>query len=489
MTTPTPEGEAPSLVLGIAAFVVASRTRLPGPVAADARDRVLDILGNALAARNEDTVGAVRRVVAGLGGPPQATELAGLDRLPVPSAALINGTLAHALDFDDTHLHSVLHPSAPVVPTAIAVAEARGTTGDAFLGAVAAGLEVSVRLGDAGVDPAARDSVYFERGLHATSICGALGSAAAVASLLGLSAVGIAHAIAIAASMGAGILEANRTGGTVKRTHCGWAAHAGAMAALFAEAGVTGPPSVFEGRFGFFEAHLGDRWDARALQDGLGEQWRFLDAVYKPYPTNHFTHAGIDAALAIRRRGVTIDAIEAIELGVPAPTLRTIAEPAHEKWSPPNGYAARFSGPFTVATALANESGLGVTLDDLGEAAVHDPRRLRLARLVYCVPDEQATQAFPGRFGAVLRVRLLSGESVEARIDSSRGGPGNSLAPGDLERKFRSNLASTGLAAAADGITAAVAALGEGGDVREMIAAVTRHDPRQPAPDAERADP
>jgi 2-methylcitrate dehydratase PrpD len=473
MTAPTTDGDAPPLVQGIARFVADSRGRLPSVVAADARERVLDVLGNALAARDEDTVGAVRRVVAGLGGLPEATELAGLDRLPVPSAALINGTLAHALDFDDTHLHSVLHPSAPVVPAAIAVAEARGAPGDAFLGAVAAGLEVCVRLGDAGVDPVARDSVYFERGLHATSICGALGAAAAAASLMGLPAEGIAHAIAIAASMGAGILEANRTGGTVKRAHCGWAAHAGTMAALFAEAGVTGPPSVLEGRFGFLEAHLGDRWDASALGDGLGEEWRILGAVYKPYPTNHFTHAGIDAALALRRRGVTPAAIEAIELGVPAPTLRTIAEPEDEKWSPANGYAARFSGPFTVATALANEGGLGVGLVDLTEAAVHDPTRLRLSRLVCCVADQQATRAFPERFGAVLRVRLASGESLEERIASSRGGPGNSLAPGDLERKFRLNLASSGLAAAADAIKASVAALGEGGDARDVIAAVT----------------
>jgi len=468
-------GASPELVDGVARFVAATRERLPGQVAADARERVLDLLGNALAARDEDAAAAVRRVVARMGGVGDATSLATFDRLPMPSVALINGTLAHALDFDDTHLRSVLHPSAPVVPAAMAMAEARGADGGEFLAAVAAGLELSVRLGDAGVDPVARDSVYFERGLHATSICGALGAAAAAASLLRLPREGIAHAIAIAASMGAGILESNRTGGTVKRTHCGWAAHAGTMAALLSAEGVTGPPTVLEGRFGFLQAYLGSRWDASALRDGLGEDWRILAAVYKPYPTNHFTHAGIDAAIALRKRGVDPGTIEALELGVPAPTLRTIAEPVHEKAGPVTGYAARFSGPFTVAAALVGGGGLGVGLDDVSDAAVGDPRRLRIARLVRCVADEPATQAFPERFGAVLRVRLASGEWLEERVISSRWGPGNPLSAGDLERKFRLNLAAAGFAASADNIAACVAALGKGSDVRDLVAAVTKH--------------
>ena len=115
--------------------------------------------------------------------------------------------------------------------------------------------------------PQLRNSIFFVRGLHATSICGTMGAAVSAAMLLGLDEAAISSALGIAASMGAGIIEANRTGGSVKQIHCGWAAHAGIEAALFAEAGVTGPPTVFEGRFGFLQAYLGDEYnDDRAGQ-------------------------------------------------------------------------------------------------------------------------------------------------------------------------------------------------------------------------------
>ena len=188
--------------------------------------------------------------------------IGGEERCPAPAAALVNGTLAHALDFDDTHLPSVLHPSASVVPAALAVAEARGRSGAEALHAIAVGIEINVRLGSAGYDATQRVNLFFERGLHATSICGALAAAGAAALLLGLDAAGVADAIGIAASMGAGLLEANRTGGTVKRVHCGWAAHAGVCAAELARSGLTGPPTVLEGRFGFFAGLLRRRCDA-----------------------------------------------------------------------------------------------------------------------------------------------------------------------------------------------------------------------------------
>ena len=110
-----------------------------------------------------------------------------------------------------------------------------------------------------GYDEELRNSVFFERGLHATSICGAVGAAVAVAMLQGQDEAGITSAAGIAASMGAGLLEANRTGGTVKRVHCGWAAHCGVTAADLARHGLTGPPTVVEGRFGFLQAFCGDR--------------------------------------------------------------------------------------------------------------------------------------------------------------------------------------------------------------------------------------
>ena len=108
--------------------------------------------------------------------------------------------------------------------------------------------------------------------------------------------------ILLAASLGGGVIEANRAGGTVKRLHCGFAAQAGLTAALLAEQGYTGPPTVLEGRFGFYRAFVGERFDAAAVVGGLGERWELPGIFFKPYPANHYTHAGIDAALAIRRK-------------------------------------------------------------------------------------------------------------------------------------------------------------------------------------------
>jgi hypothetical protein len=132
-------------------------------------------------------------------------------------------------------------------------------------------------------DEELRNSVFFERGLHATSICGAVGAAVAVAMLRGQDEAGIASAAGIAASMGAGLLEANRTGGTVKRVHCGWAARCGVAAADLARHGLTGPPTVLEGRFGFLQAFCGDRAHPDAVVRrpgrGLGAAARGLQAV------------------------------------------------------------------------------------------------------------------------------------------------------------------------------------------------------------------
>ncbi|GAB3849897.1 MmgE/PrpD family protein [Dactylosporangium cerinum] len=453
----------------LAEFAVACRSSVPAAVRADVPARVLDILGLALAAHGDpdaDAAPAVLRSVRRWGGTPEATVIGTGDRLPAPAAALVNGTLAHSLDFDDTHLPSVLHPSASVVPAALATAEAAGVSGAAVLAAVAAGVELTNRLGMAAYDPAIANSIFFERGLHATSICGAIGSAAAAALLLGLDAPGVASAMGVAASMGAGLIEANRTGGTVKKVHCGWAAHAGVSAAYLAADGLTGPPTVLEGRFGFFTAYAGGRCDDDALLGDLGTRWELLRTAFKPYPSNHFTHPGIDCALALRAAGLDPSTVDWIELGVPGPTLRTIAEPAAEKVRPRSTYHGKFSGPYTVATALLGGGGLGVGLEDF--TGPLDPDRLALAAKVRCVPDERATRIFPHAFAAVLRVST-AGTVVEHRVDASLGSAEAPLSAADLARKFRFNAARALTPAAADALATRTTALADLADVHTLL--------------------
>ncbi len=459
------------LVLALGDFIASVEP--DADVRGDARRRVMDTLGNALAARDEDVALAARRLASQWAGRGEASAIGLPGSLPAPSAALVNGTLAHALDFDDTHLPSVLHPSASVVPAALAVAEAVDADGRGFLDAVAVGGEVCVRIGMASYDAAARNHILFDKGFHATSICGTMGAAAAAARLLSLDGAEAAHAVAIAASMGAGLIEANRTGGTVKRIHCGWAAHAGIVAAQFAAAGITGPPTVLEGRFGFFNAYSDGRFSTEAVTGSLADHWEVVRTFFKPYPTNHFTHAGIDAALRLREHGLDPDTIEAIELGVAEPTLRTIAEPPDRKAAPASAYAAKFSGPFTVAAALVGGGGLGVAATDFTAATIADPSRLRLAGLVTCVADPIAGEVFPNQFPGVLRVTLRDGSTREARVEHNRGGPENPLREDELAAKFRAN---AGVALEPDSVArleGEIAALDAAPSIRGLADALT----------------
>lgn len=418
---------------------------LSGPlrddVARSVRQRVLDVLGLCVAAYRLPTSAAAVGYLAEQGGRPEAHAIGVETALPAAQAAFANGVLAHSLDYDDTHLPSVLHPSAAVVPAALAAAQAGGADGAHTTAAIAAGLEIAVRLGMAGYDRDLGNSVFFEHGQHATSICGAMGGAAAAAMLMGLGEDGIVNALGITASFASGIIEANRTGGTVKRLHCGWAAHSAVTAASLVQRGFTGPPTVLEGRFGFFTAFLRGEADLSRLLDGLGEEWEVPGIFFKPYPANHFTHTAIDAGIALRSRGLPLDRIEHIELRVPSAVIRTIGQPIEKKRAPETGYQAQFSGPYAVVAGLIGGSGLGVGLDDFTDELARDPARRALMARVDVVPDERCDAIYPYQFPAVVRVRTDDGREWTEEVLANRGGPQRPLSDAELARKFHENVA------------------------------------------------
>ena len=463
-------GGGPTPLQQLGTFAATTRDRgLPPELVHDVKRKVLDVVGNALGASGYEPARIALQVARAWGGAERATALGTGERFPAAAAALVNGTLAHTLDFDDTHLPSVLHPSASVVPAALAVAEAEGRSGMEAIVAIAVGNEINVRLGSAGFDAATNQNLFFEHGLHATSICGALAAAASAATLMGLDEERIGHAIAIACSMGAGLLEANRTGGTVKRIHCGWAAHSGIAAAELARAGLTGPLTVMEGRFGFLQATCGERADAGWLTRGLGGDWELPKITFKPYPCSHFTHPGIDAALAPRAAGLDPHDVTAITLGAPTSVLRTIGQPPEEKARPQSGYHAQFSGPFTVASALVGGGGLGLYLDDFTDELARDPLRLSLAAKVTCVPDAECDAIFPNRFPARLSVTTADGATHEQFIGSSRGGLEAPLTDDELGLKFELNAARAVPAQQAEALRAAVADLDRSPDLQAIV--------------------
>lgn len=414
--------------------------KLPSAVVNSVKQRFLDTIGICLASAAESLGAGVADLIDVWGGREEASLISRAGRYPSPNAALYNGTLAHSLDFDDTHLPSVLHPSASVVPATLALGEALRASGREAIAAAAIGYEVCVRLGMAGYDPELGNSIFFEKGWHATSICGTMASAAISAKLMKLDASRIANAMGIAASMASGLLEANRGGGSVKQLHCGWAAHSGITAALLAQRGYTAPPTILEGRFGFYTAFCNGKFYPSQITDNLGTHWVTPEIFFKPYPSNHFTHAAIDAALAFKQsHQFKIDEIESIELGAASAPLRTIGEPREQKINPQSGYHARFSGPFAVATALLKTSGLGVSFDNFTDESVLDPIHLALAAKVTTFVDAECEHVYPNQFPAVLRIRLTSGEMWEKRVMVNRGGPGNPLSDDELFVKFKLN--------------------------------------------------
>ena len=421
-----------------------SASGLPGDVVASVPQRVLDVLGICVRATELDTSAGVLGFVSDQGGAPHASAVGLETRLPAPLAAFANGVLAHSLDYDDTHLPSILHPSAPVVPAALAAAEHAGADGAAVLAAIAAGLEITVRLGMAGYDESAAgggQSAYFEHGQHATSICGAIGAAATASVLVSPGdADRAANAMAVACSMASGIIEANRTGGTVKRIHCGLAAQSGVNAAQLVARGLTGAPTALEGRFGFFQAWLRDEWRAEAVTDGLGTDWCVADIFYKPYPANHFTHAAIDAALRLRAAGLRAEDVASAHLGVAGPTVRTIGEPLEDKQRPETGYQAQFSGPFTVAAALLGGSGLGLGLSDFSDERARDPRHRQLMARITVGADERCDRIYPHQFPAVLTVHTVDGRTLVEEVLVNRGGPDAPMDEVEHATKFADNV-------------------------------------------------
>jgi 2-methylcitrate dehydratase PrpD len=404
--------------------------RLPEAVVDSTRQRVLDTLGICLAAAAQGLGDGVADLVGSAAGREEASLVGRPGRYPAPQAALVNGTLAHSLDFDDTHLPSVLHPSASSVPAALAMAQATGRSGAEAIAAAAIAIELTVRIGMGGYLPDA-GNVWFERGWHATSICGTLGAAAAGGRLLGLDATGVRDALGIAASMAGGVIEANRAGGTVKRLHCGWAAHSGLTAALLAQHGYTGPPSVFEGRFGLFEAFLNGRFDPDAVLAGLGERWELPGIFFKPYPANHYTHAGIDAALALRaEHGLRVSEIESVTLGLPKSGMLLIGEPAEKKADPRNVVDGQFSGPFVIACALA-KGHMGWD----SYALLDDPDIRSLLPKVRCELDPEIEAQFPANMSGKVTVRAR-GRDFTRTVAVPKGEPANFLTEAELRGKF-----------------------------------------------------
>ena len=396
---------------------------VPAEVLADAKLRLLDTLAVASAAVTLPIGHAIRRGGAALGNGDQSAIIGG-GRNTAAITAMVNGTLAHALDFDDTHAASVMHPSAPAVAVALAMAEKCGASGRKLLHGVAAGIELNCRLGL--VVPGS----FHDAGQHPTGTLGTLSAAMVAAWFLGLDPDGIVAAVGIAGSQASGILEAYADGTWSKTLHPGWAAHAGVVAAQLAAAGFTGPETVLDGRYGVFRAFLPNRseFDFGQLTDQLGAHWHTLHSAFKLYPCAHSIHAFIEAALVMDAAPEDIDGVM---LDVPAAFAGQIAEPRAAKLAPRTTTHARASLYYAVAAALTDRN---VGMQHYTDAAIHRADLLTLAaRMQHRVVDAPG----PIRFSGALTVRTTDGRVLHQEVSDAQGTGPRRLSRADVERKAR----------------------------------------------------
>jgi 2-methylcitrate dehydratase PrpD len=407
---------------------------VPEAVRRDAALHVLDTLGCGLAAHATGVAGEGRATMAEQGGTAEATVI-GLERgLPAANAAFANAMLCHGLDFDDTHSDSVSHVSTVVTPAALAAGEALGSSGADVLAAIVAGNEVVCRVG------MAASGAFHRRGFHPTAICGVFGAVAAVARLEGLDEATTASALGIAGSFAGGLFAYLADGTPTKPMHPAWAAHGAHLAARLARHGASGPPSVFEGRFGLYHAFLGaaeGEVDLAARLADLGTRWETPRIAYKPYPVCHFMHGSLGAASeAVAGRTFAPDEIQDVVVAVPEAGVSLVLEPAEQKRVPRSEYEGKFSLQYSIASLLVRGH---VGVADFTDEAIADPAVLAVAAKVRYETREYATypQAFPG----AATVRLADGTVVEADFPHQKGGPENPLTEAEVREKYRENAA------------------------------------------------
>ena len=430
---------------------------VPGDVVAAAKLHLLDALGCGLAAHGL-AIGTAGRAVAGVATERAASVIGRVAPADPRDAALANGMLCHALDFDDTHGDSICHVSAVAAPAALAASEASGASGRDLLTALVAANEVIARIGVAAAPE------YMVGGFHPTSVCGVFGATAAGARLFGLDRAAAVHALGIAASMAGGLFAYLGDGSATKPIHAGWAAGSGLTAALLAAAGGEGPREVFEDRFGFFAAYYrGNADEPHAQVASLGRTWETPRIAYKAYPACHFVHGCLDAAAAAgEATGWDAADIETITVAVAEPGIPLVLEPRDAKARPRTEYDAKFSVPYSVATLLVHGR---VDLGSYVADALDDPRVLDLAaRVAY---ERRAFATFPEAFPGWVRIAHRDGRMFEADAPYQRGAPENPLSEADVLEKFRAN---AGLALEADAVAEledALLALEELDDVRD----------------------
>jgi 2-methylcitrate dehydratase PrpD len=399
---------------------------LPQAVREKCEDLLIDIVGLAVTARNEDYV---RSTLAACDDDGPCTAIGHARTFSAAAAALINGTAIHGEDFDDTFEGGPVHAGAVIVPAVLAVCERQKLDGRSALLGIAVGVETMCRLS------LVAPTLTHKAGFHPTAVFGAVGAAAGVGAALQLTPRQMVDALGTVASMAGGIIEYLAEGAWTKRLHAGWAAQSGIRAALLGRAGFSGPRTVFEGVHGFFHgfAHT-TKGDYDALIGDFGTRWVTQTLAFKPYPCGTMTHPYIDCARRLGARKIKADDVAEMVCEVGEGTVHRLWEPLAAKQHPGNGYAGKFSTPYCIAAAFVRGN---VGLSDFSDAAVKDSAVLALAAKVRYAIDPN--NPYPKNFTGHIRLTLRDGTVIEERQPYMRGGAQEPLSRADIEQKFLLN--------------------------------------------------
>ena len=343
------------------------------------------------------------------------------------AAALLNGTLAHSLDFDDTHAEASLHSSAPILSAALAAAQMNKSSGQELITACVVGYEIQIRLGLAG-----GSSAHYKKGFHPTATCGVFGAVASAGYLMGLTKDQFVSAFGIALSQSAGSMQFLTDGAWTKRSHVGQAAQNGLNCATMAAEGFKGPSQAFEGQWGYLHAYASGG-DLNKALDGLGSKFETLNLGVKPYPSCRYSHAAIDGIIDLKKElDFSIDDLDDIDIGLSETALNIIGYPLEDKQNPKSIVDGQFSMPFCAAVAA--KSG-GLKWDDYKDHLNND-QTLALCNKIRVTPDKDAESCCPEYMSAKVKM-VVKGKSYEKFVKIPKGEPENFMKDDEFISKFK----------------------------------------------------
>ena len=440
---------------------------VPDDVLVKIKPYVLDTLAVMVAGSTAQSSRVMRDAVARFAPSPLAT-VAGLGPFTDAShSALLNGAFAHALELDDDHRVAVLHPGAVIVPAALAACELSNASGRVFLAAVLAGYELTCRLG------LAYRGSHFDHGLHPTAIFGVFGAALAAAVGLRLGPVATTHALGIAGTQASGLTEWRSDGSWIKRLHPGRAAQSGFLAATLAEAGFTGPETIFEGPGGFFRAlGHGKTVDIAAIHADLANTFHALDTAIKPYPCCRFMHGAVDLALQAVDQGIEPDSVARIDIRL----YETNVLGYHQR--PVNSVDAQFNVPYGVACAL-HQGKLG--LSDYEPSRIDRPEILALCDRIHVCAHPPYTEAYPDVYNIELLITLNNHETLRLHSTCPSGDPQAEAYQADpsrlareVESKARQVLGECGFEGLGETLIAQMRGLEEEPNIGALLSTISR---------------